>query len=193
MKIDLKFYHESLKGQVARLLEGSELASGAKIGVWFRPESDCFVHILWWDSTGNVGRIFPNPELTDGSGRVKAGREYWLPLKGGERRWYVLDETPGYETVYFVASRDRNKKLEDLYARLRLAVSKGTSAKDRMEAAELLEREINLMRFGEHVASSRTAPESSQTKIQRVGEHKTSLEVAGLDAFFKLRFKHVER
>ncbi len=64
---------------VSPFLPGADLA--------FKADADCFVHVVWWDSNGNVGRLFPNPKLTEGSGEIKAGETHWLPYKQG-KHWY---------------------------------------------------------------------------------------------------------
>lgn len=83
LKIKVTFYYEDDSRQVKLLTQGAQLKSGQRVGVAFRPETDCYVYILWWDSRGAVGRLFPNPKLTEGSGEVKAGQTYWLPSKQG--------------------------------------------------------------------------------------------------------------
>lgn len=117
LNIKVQFFYETENKEIKPLTNDSVLKSGQHVGVAFRPQTDCYVYIYWWDSTGKVGRLFPNPKLTEGTGKVVAGKTYWLPYKDGER-WYVLDTNPGTETIYFVASRQGNQKLEDLYGKL---------------------------------------------------------------------------
>ena len=61
--------------------------------------------------------------------KSKAGVNYWLPYKQA-KHWYVLDNNEGEETIYLVASRERNPKFEGLIDNLRSAS---------------LEKEFNLM------------------------------------------------
>ena len=118
LQIKVQFFYEAEDRSIKPLQDSAVLKSGQHVGVAFKAESDCFVYIYWWDSTGQVGRLFPNPQLTEGSGEVKAGNTYWLPSMG-EERWYVLDQNPGTETIYFVACRQRNQNLEQLYEQLK--------------------------------------------------------------------------
>ncbi len=76
LKVKVTFYYEDEKKQVKLLTDGARLKSGQHVGITFVPDSDCYVYILWWDSRGSVGRLFPNPQLTEGTGDVKAGRTY---------------------------------------------------------------------------------------------------------------------
>jgi len=188
IKIDLKFFYEDDDGKVRLLGNESVLKSKQHVGIAFKSDADCYVHILWWDSSGQVGSLFPNPKLTEGSGLVKAGDVHWLPSRRG-KHWYVLDDVPGYETVYFVASRERNPKLEALCAQIR-ASGKGAGRDSKADSPEQeIEREINLMSFAEH-----TEPESPETpyesKEKLFEEIENKIRVVGADAFFKLRFKH---
>ncbi|MBM3300164.1 MAG: caspase family protein, partial [Deltaproteobacteria bacterium] len=115
--LKVQFQYEDESKNVRPLEDAAVLRSFQRVGVTFRPESDCYVYVLWKDSTGGMGCLFPNPRLTEGTGHVRGGQTYWLPSQEGER-WYVLDDKCGEETIYFVASRERNGKLEDLYRAL---------------------------------------------------------------------------
>ncbi len=64
LKIKVTFYYEDENRQVKLLTDGAQLKSGQHVGVTFRPEIDCYVYILWWDSRGAVGR-FVSQSKTD--------------------------------------------------------------------------------------------------------------------------------
>ena len=191
LKIKVKFFYEAPDNQVLELTDKSVLKSGQHVGVAFKAESDCYVHIFWWDSSGQVGRLFPNPRLTEGDGLVKAGETHWLPSKGG-KRWYVLDNKPGYETVYFVASRERNPRLTELYEGLKSA-SQGSSpsgAGGEDNIAQAIEREINLMGFADYTVPAKARTVSYESKEKLFEQVESKIKVSGVDAFFKIRFKH---
>jgi uncharacterized caspase-like protein len=191
LKIDSQFQYETEDGNVRVLEDNATLKSGQHIGVTFKPESDCYVYIFWWDSTGNVGCLFPNPELTAGDCSVKAGRTYWLPYSAEGDRWYVLDNNPGTETIYFVASRERNKKLESLYSKMRGGTDqKGTGAKEKALSAEI-EREINLMGF----VNKTVAKVSGASSVDRRSLFESidnEIKVSGADASYRVSFRHVQ-
>lgn len=192
LKIKAEFFYEDQSKQVRQLKEGTTLKSGDHVGIAFRSESDCYVYILWWDSSGAVGRLFPNPQLTEGTGEVKAGKTYWLPSQEGER-WYVLDDKPGQETVYFLASRNRNPKIESLYDTLsRIASGAAGEAKTKEVSGEL-ERELNLMGFADVTAPKTGQQTSFQNRESFFHALESQTRVVGADAIIKLTFNHVAR
>jgi len=193
LNIEMKFFYEDEREQVKLLTEDSVLKSGQHLGVAFKPDADCFVHILWWDSSGQVGRLFPNPKLTEGTGHVKGGETHWLPSKEGGKHWFVLDDKPGYETVYFVASRERNPKLEKLYEELQaLSAEAKTSGRSDKVALEI-EREINLMGFADYTVPVASQQVAYENREKLFSEMESKVKVTGAEAFFKLRFKHETR
>jgi hypothetical protein len=192
LTIDLKFFYEDENSNVKLLTEDSILKSGQRVGVAFKPHSHCYVQILWWDTSGQMGRLFPNPKLTEGTGQVEEGRTYWLPLKNEGKYWYVLDDKPGYETIYFIASRERNPKLEQLYQQLQSA-SGPRDVPTREAVTTEIEGEINLMGGADYDVSlgARELPYASKEKLFQ--DFDSKLTVSGVDAFHKLRFKHESR
>ena len=188
LEMDVKFFHETEDNMVQLLTDDVVLKSGQHVGIAFKPNADCYVHIFWWDSSGQVGRLFPNPKLTEGTGQVRGGETHWLPSKG-VKHWYVLDQAPGYETVYFVASRERNEKLESLFEQLKALGSGAKSGARGKDVALAIEREINLMGFADYTVPVKTKV-SYENKEKLFEEMESKIKVAGVDAFFKLRFKH---
>ena len=210
LQIKAQFFYEAEDRSIKPLQDDSVLKSGQHVGMAFKAESDCFVYIYWWDSTGQVGRLFPNPELTEGSGEVKAGQTYWLPSMGGER-WYVLDQNPGTETLYFVASRQRNEKLERLFEDVRPADSaparktdtlrtekeltvpkepSGQEARTRAATGEM-QRELSLMGFAGHTAPKGVQKVSYETKERLFEQMENGIRISGAEAVFKVQFRHV--
>jgi len=188
LEIDVKFYYETADNRYELLKDDVALKSGQHVGIGFKPNADCYVHIFWWDSSGQVGRLFPNPKLTEGDGKVRGGETYWLPSKG-VKHWYVLDQVPGQETVYFVASRERNEKLESLFEQLKALGASAKSGPQGTDVAQAIEREINLMGFADYTVPAKSN-QSFENKEKLFEEMESKIKVAGVDAFFKLRFKH---
>jgi hypothetical protein len=189
LEIKVQVFHETEDNLVQPLTDESVLKSGQHVGFAFKPNADCYVHIFWWDTSGNVGRLFPNPKLTEGTGFVKAGETYWLP-KQGKNYWYVLDKNPGHETVYFVASRQRNPKIDQLFGELQSMGAPGRSANDRSKVAEQIEREINLMGFADYVEPVGGQQVAFSDKEKLFQELEAKIKVSNADAYFKWRFKH---
>lgn len=185
LRIKVGFFSKDDYGGTAPITHESILKSGSKIGVAFQPEADCFVYIFWWDSTGAVGKLFPNPKLTEGSGEVRAGVSYWLPSKDG-KHWYVLDENIGTETIYFVASRQRNPQLENLYEKLKYISTSG-KAGDRKEITNELERQINIMGIADYTVKDKSNKHSPELFKALDDE----IRVSGADAVYSIKFKHV--
>ncbi len=213
LDIKVQFFYEADNGKIQPLTDQSVLKSGQHVGVAFQPESDCYVYIFWWDSTGGVGQLFPNPQLTEGTGKVKAGQTYWLPSRDGER-WYVLDENPGVETIYFVATRTRNEKLENLLKDSTSPASDyqekiqgkkrqpGTSApavatekppEARKKAETEVARELSLMGFASYTAPKSQQKVSFDTKERLFKEMENRIKISGAEAVFKVQFRHDPR
>jgi uncharacterized caspase-like protein len=197
LSIKVQFEYVDDEGKVRVLHDGSMLKDGQKLGISFRPESDCFVHILWWDSSGKMGRLFPNPRLTAGDGRVRGSQTYWLPIKEGEspkQRWYCLDRNPGDETIYFIASREPNRKLETLYAALQQSIQGGIGESKGAEIMSEIEREVNIMGIEDYTVTDKTVKIEAHVDRQALFEEmENKIKIAGADAVFRVKFKHVNR
>ena len=164
-------------GVVMPVTNDSVLKSGQLFGLAFNADADCYVHVVWWDTQGNVGRLYPNPKLTDGTGEAKAGINYWLPYKQA-KHWYMLDNNEGEETIYLVASRERNPKFEGLNDKLRSAG---------------LEKEFNIMGIQDYTVPDKGTKISSQNRERVFAAMENQIKVVGADAVIRLRFKHVAK
>lgn len=188
LRIKVGFVSQDDSGRESRLTNESVLRSGDKIGITFQPNADCYVYIFWWDSSGQVGRLFPNPKLTEGSGEARAGQTYWLPSKEG-KYWYVLDDNPGLETIYFVASRQRNPRIEALYDELKSLGASAQSGKAIEQITGEMERQVNIMGLADYVVPDKSAQASGS--ILEAMENQ--IKVLGADAYYSIRFRHVAR
>lgn len=192
LKIKVQFQYESPDGTVRVLEEGTSLTSGQHFGVAFRADSDCYLYIFWRDSTGQFGQLYPNPQLTEGTAEVRAGKTYWLPSMNGER-WYVLDDVTGEETIYVVASRQKNKKLEDLSAAMARPERASKDAKTKAQLSMALEREINLMGIASHTVPKNKEKKLASNRAELFQSMESDLQLAGADCFHKITFRHVNR
>lgn len=198
LQIKVQFVYEDDRKQVRPLTDDSVLKSGQRLGVDFQPEQDCYVYIFWWDQTGQVWKMFPNPKYGDATAKVTGGKKYQLPSKQGEAHWYVLNDTPGMETIYFVASRERNQKLESLYEQLEAMAGEARKGKLGQQVAERLEQEVNFMGPADEIAPRVEKPQPSAPPTPAPGQNRQRLfedfanqiGVSGADAIFKVQFKH---
>jgi len=208
LEIKAQFFYEDEGKDIKPLTNDSVLKSGQNIGVAFRSQENSFVYIFWNDSGGHMGMLFPNPKLTENIPQVVAGKTYWLPSKEGER-WYVLDDTPGTETIYFVASRNRNPKLEELTrsfsqpsagvqaqapeksAPPQQRVASAPAQQIKPEAAQEIKRELSLMGFAQYSVPKGAQKASFSSKEEASRNLENRLRVSGAEAVFKVEFKHV--
>ncbi len=210
LEIKVQFLYEDEKREIKPLDNDSVLKSGQKIGVAFSSKENCSIYIFWNDTSGNIGLLFPNPRLTDAIAQVEAGKTYWLPHKDGQR-WYVLDDNPGTETIYFVASRNRNPKLEELSQHIAdpfspkgISGEKSASEKQgsrpgteyataqpvKPEAAEEIKDVLNLMGFAQHTVPKAVEKASYSSKEEMFKNLDSTIRVSGAQALFKIVFKH---
>lgn len=86
------------------------------------PLEDGYLYIYQIDSHGQFYWLFPNPEVSPLGNPVKAGKTYRLPgTKGscsGNGQWLGLDEEPGTEEVFLIASRWQAHDLEEALGKL---------------------------------------------------------------------------
>ncbi|HUT57524.1 MAG TPA: FlgO family outer membrane protein, partial [Phycisphaerae bacterium] len=85
--------------------DGSVLHSGDQFQVQFTPVSDCWVYIFLFGSTGKCETLFPYKGVKLGN-FVRGGATYTIPDPDAASgsRWFYLDNNPGTETLYIVAS-----------------------------------------------------------------------------------------
>jgi hypothetical protein len=189
LEIKTQFFYENDSKEIKPLDNNSVLKSGQNVGVAFRSQENCFIYIFWQDSTGKMGVLFPNPALTEDMPQVTAGKTYWLPSKDGER-WYVLDENPGTETIYFVAGRVANPKLEELSRRIQQASGTLADAGGKPEDASEIKRELNTMGFAQ-VSVPKGAQQASYTSKEQIFNNlDQTIRVSGAEALFRVQFQH---
>jgi len=80
--------------------EGSVLQSRDHFQVHVETNRSSHIYVLLFDSEGSASQLFPDPKIEQ-PGFVEAGRKIAIPDRD---LWFWLDERPGTETVYVVAS-----------------------------------------------------------------------------------------
>jgi hypothetical protein len=78
---------------------GVQLLSGDQFKLRFETDSDGYVYIVNFDSSGKPQTIFPHREI-EMDNRVTAGVLYEVPPDG----YYELDTVTGKESIYFIAA-----------------------------------------------------------------------------------------
>jgi len=107
-------YRSQGRGEVKLLTNESVLQSGDHFKIVFTPAEDCYVYILNIDSQNKLVSLFPMEDF-DGvtlKNPVKGRQTYYLPAP---KKSFFLDRNSGTETIYFMASRTRDRELEAIY------------------------------------------------------------------------------
>jgi predicted small secreted protein len=89
-------------------------ARGDKIKVLFTANCACYVYVIGVDATGYVAQIYPQGDIR-APAPVAAHQQHLVP-EGSI--WWGLDDTRGVEHIYFIASRERRRDIEDLVAQM---------------------------------------------------------------------------
>lgn len=201
LKVQFVCKDASQQGPVRTLTQGSILKSGDLVSCAFCPNCDCHVYIFWWDSSGDVGMLYPNQQLTSGTGEAKANQTCCVPVgpATGKRHWYQLDDKPGEETIYVVASREKNQKLESLYEKLRSMSVAGRAGLEGEALRNQMEKEldqippITRMGFARQSIPDEHPGNPGQVSPELAGAMENEIKLAGAEAVFKLTFKHEAR
>jgi hypothetical protein len=211
LEIRAQFFYEDENKEIRPLTNQSVLKSGQYVGIAFRSQENSHIYVLWNDSSGKMGVLFPNPALTDNIPEVIAGKSYWLPSKDSER-WYVLDDNPGTETIYFIAARNPNPKLEELIRSLNSSSGLRADAGDYSsrrgegrayrrhtgpaelgpESAAAVKRELNMMGFAQVTVPKGVEKASYETKQELFDNLEQTIRVSGAQAMLKVQFQHVD-
>ncbi len=115
-------YRTGGKGNVKQLTNGGALHSGDYYKIIFTPDEDCDVYIFQLDSANKLFRLFPMNRFggvtVNNFNPVKGGKTYHIPAQD---KSFELDEQKGPETIYFIATRQKDVVLENQYRALQNA------------------------------------------------------------------------
>ncbi len=114
------------------LRDGGMLRSGAGLKIVFQTSREAHVYALLLDSAGKASVIFPGDDF-ELANRVKAGKQVELPP--GDL-WFFLDDQPGTETIYVLASLKPMPQIAALATRLE---AMGAGRDDRVADREVAE------------------------------------------------------
>ncbi|HVN48015.1 MAG TPA: DUF4384 domain-containing protein, partial [Bacteroidota bacterium] len=122
--------------------------SGEEIKMMVQLKTDCFVYVLYYGANKEVQLLFPY-KLRQFQDDYATEKNYYIPAG---RTWIELDQNPGKETFFLIAS---NERLLDIEAKYGDYISADASKKP--AAAEALVAEIRAVR--KHYATFATLAE----------------------------------
>jgi len=125
------------------------LKSGDEVKMMVQLSKDCFVYVMYYGAnTKEVQMLFPN-KLRQFQDDYTTGKNYYIPAG---RSWIELDQHPGKETFFLLASSERLLDIEAKYGDYLSA-----DASKKPELAEALVAEIRTVR--KHYATFATLAE----------------------------------
>ena len=119
---DLLVEPASVQSQIVNIQPGTVLHSGDQIKVLFTANRDCYVYIFQFGSTGLASTIFPDPNIAV-SNPVRGGGKLYIPP---DNQWYYLDNNPGRESLYLVASLQPITDLDRVIYQLRTEIGRAS-------------------------------------------------------------------
>jgi hypothetical protein len=150
--------------------EGSVLRSGDHFQVHVETSRPCHVYVLIFDSHGQASQLFPDPKI-ETPGFIERGGRIAVPDKNS---WFWLDDHPGIETIYTLASVEPMPHMPKLLSKM--AQAAGTA---RENVPGEINRQIHIVERGVGgVANSKgvSFSQSGTTQLERV---KKVTEVVG--------------
>ena len=159
LSLRYEFVSPSPLGPV-RLAEGDVVRSDQKFKIRIRPNSDCFLYVLLYDSRGAASVLFPHSDIAL-SNAVRGDTTAEIPEAG---KWYWFDENSGEETFYVVASYT---PLDNLAWMLRKLRGDGSDTELTEQAKQ--EIEIVLTRGMKSAGSTKYTPKGFEILSRGVG------------------------
>ena len=117
LEIDLRFnYLPGRRSQITTRSTSAELVLTKNDPYYLVIHSSekCYLYLCQLQSSGKLVKLFPNSKHVPTSNPVPGGP---IRIPDGYD-WFYLDDIPGNETIYLVASRWRQNFLEKLFAQL---------------------------------------------------------------------------
>jgi hypothetical protein len=144
--------------------EGSVLRSGDGFQVHVGSNRPSYLYVLLYDSQGQASQLFPDPKLEQ-PGFVEGEDRVVIPDRD---LWFWLDEQPGTETVYVLASE---KPMADI-RRLLAKMEKANEAAIKQWSEETKQRMKIVERGVGGITRSKSAsyPKEDGTLVRRVTE-----------------------
>lgn len=106
--------------EMVAIQQDTNLASGDRFKLYIQPVTECYIYVFWSDSKSDLHTMFPSSQDQFAKDWTPE-TEYFIP--GGDE-WYQLDKYEGKETLYLLASRGRQRTLEELIEQMRSTAGK---------------------------------------------------------------------
>ena len=144
--------------------ERSVLRSRDHFQVHVETNKPAHVYVLLFDSHGQASQLFPDPKI-EHPGFVEAGREIAIPDKD---LWFWLDENPGTETVYVLASETPLTDIRGLLSKMNEAsdTERKSLSREIKQQIQIVERGVGGVTKGKAVSYAL----SDGRNIQKVTE-----------------------
>ena len=189
-------YRASGQGNFEPLQEGSVLHSGDHYKIIFTPMEDCYIYIFQIDSAQKIYQLFPMERfgevIVNNFNPVQTGKTYYLPA---ESKSYVLDQQIGKETIYFLASRQRDMALEELYQQYQQTLPQRQPPSDVLQAQleqldQLLSYAMEVKGQARTIASAKEVVTTWQEAGQRFSVLQQQLENMCDGCVYVITFEH---
>lgn len=131
--------------RVQPITQDQTLKSGDKVKMLLELNQKCFVYVIHHSPQGEITLLFPY-KLDQFTTDYEVRQKYYIP-KGNA--WFQLDEHPGRESFYLLASDKRLSMLESLLGRYESALPA-----DRTDLSKQILAEIHEIRKRNHELSS---------------------------------------
>lgn len=142
--------------------EGGVLRSYDNLQVHLETNRPAYIYVLLYDSQGKASQIFPDSKL-DQPWYVEGGRKIVAPSKD---LWFWLDENPGTETIYVLASEKPMSDIRSLLAKMEGADESGKQRFSQEIKQRIVQRGLAVVAKGSPVVYAL----SDGKKIQKVTE-----------------------
>jgi hypothetical protein len=96
----------------AIISEGDTYFSNDYCRINFELNKDAYAYVLYYDSGGKIHQLYPDPARKTLQ-KLKAKTPYTVPT--ADDQWFQLDDNPGTETVFMLASTTPISSLQDIY------------------------------------------------------------------------------
>lgn len=145
-------YRKGEQGAIIPMTNGSLLRDGDMYGIVFRPHQRCFIYIFQVDAAKNVMQLFPQTGQRKGMlahrNPVEKGATYYLPA---EDMPLTLSPSSSMRQIYFLASREQDRGLEEAYQDYLLKQADKNPFKGEISRAQFIT-------FIQHLSLSSIAP-----------------------------------